>query len=344
MPISYFLGALGGVGLISRLGTIRWRLYLAFGFAAGMTVVGSLFALYASGNIAATMTEIISRSMPATVELLRLAEEASTLVASAPRLMSAQTDNHRDEISGDIAAQSKNLSARIERLRQLNAIENDELETARAAMVERLDALNQAVTERMKISAQRRALTVTVRKAHEDLLDAITPAIDDANFDLMTRNQAPATSTTLNQSIDALRRLLEIQAGINLLAGLLIELSIVTRCREPCADARPDCIGGAQYRSQSEGPAAIRSAEENRRTLSAPLGRRGQRRQSSRSAPMSSTASMTRNKSMPRPRRKRRACGRPSKSLIERQGTFARSLSARAMSQIRIGRILLFVL
>ena len=96
MPSLHFVGTQGGAGLMSRLRTIRWRLYLVFGFAAGMTVVGSLFALYASGNIAATMTEIMSRSMPATVESLRLAEEASTLVASAPRLMSAQTNNHRD--------------------------------------------------------------------------------------------------------------------------------------------------------------------------------------------------------------------------------------------------------
>ena len=107
MPSLHFLGMKGGVGSTSRLRTIRWRLYLAFGFAAGMTVVGSLFALYASGNIGATMSEIMSRSMPATVESLRLAEDASTLVASAPRLMSAQTDSRRDEIAGDIAAQSK---------------------------------------------------------------------------------------------------------------------------------------------------------------------------------------------------------------------------------------------
>src|SRR6202050_5659447 len=79
--------------------TIRSRLYLAFGLAAGMTVVGSLFALYASGNISATMTEIVSRSMPATVESLRLAAEASTLVASAPRLMTASDENRRDEIA-----------------------------------------------------------------------------------------------------------------------------------------------------------------------------------------------------------------------------------------------------
>ena len=74
-------GVRGWFDALSRLNTIRSRLYLAFGLAAGMTVVGSLFALYASANISATMTEIVSRSMPATVESLRLAEEASTLVA-----------------------------------------------------------------------------------------------------------------------------------------------------------------------------------------------------------------------------------------------------------------------
>ncbi len=60
---------------LSWLSTIRSRLYLAFGFAAGMTVVGSLFALFASANISATLTEIASRSMPATVESFRLSEE-----------------------------------------------------------------------------------------------------------------------------------------------------------------------------------------------------------------------------------------------------------------------------
>ena len=37
--------------MLSWVSTIRSRLYLAFGFAASMTVVGSLFALYASANI-----------------------------------------------------------------------------------------------------------------------------------------------------------------------------------------------------------------------------------------------------------------------------------------------------
>ena len=81
--------------------------------------------------------------------------------------------------------------------------------------------------DRIQIAAQRRALALAVRKAHESLLEAITPAIDDANFDLMTKSQAE-DRTTLNDSIDALRRLLEVQADANLLAGLLIEASMVT--------------------------------------------------------------------------------------------------------------------
>ena len=75
----------GRHGVLSGLRTIRLRLYLAFGFAAGMTVIGALVALLAAETISATMKEIVARSMPATVESLRLAEEATSLVAAAPR-------------------------------------------------------------------------------------------------------------------------------------------------------------------------------------------------------------------------------------------------------------------
>src|ERR1700692_3140065 len=251
-------GVRGWLNMLTRVNTIRSRLYLAFGLAAGMTVLGSLFALYASANISATMTEIVSRSMPATVEALRLAEEASTLVASAPRLMTASDDSRRDGIARDIAAQSQMLSDRIARLRQLDAGQTDEIEVARTAMVERLDALNQAVTERIKISAQRRALALSVRKVHEEILEAITPAIDDANFDLMTRNQGTSGNAALNQSIEALRRLLEIQSGANLLSGLLIESSMATDVanlapmRDPIASAQRSIEGNLKALPQTE--------------------------------------------------------------------------------------------
>jgi methyl-accepting chemotaxis protein len=333
----------GWLDVLSGLNTIRSRLYLAFGLAAGMTVVGSLFALYASANISATMTEIVSRSMPATVESLRLAEEASTLIASAPRLMTASDDNRRDEIAGDIAAQSQMLSDRIARLRQLDAGQNDEIEVARAAMVERLDALNQAVTERIKISAQRRALALSVRKVHEDILEAITPAIDDANFDLMTRNQTAGGNTALNQSIEALRRLLEVQSGINLLSGLLIESSLMTDVanlapmRDPIASAQRNIEGNLKALPQTEQTTKIAALYQK---LAAVAGNNGivtqrtnelNREQDARQVYAAATAEAARLR-------------QAVEGSIERQGKFAQALSGRAISQMRVGRILLIIL
>ena len=203
--------------------------------------------------------------MPATVESLRLAEEASTLVAAAPQLMAAEEESQRAEIALGITGQIQMLDGRIQRLRDLDASENGEIDMARTAMGERLAALSQAVTERIKLSAQRRALTLAVRKDHENLLEAITPAIDDANFKVMMQMR-PVLPAEL---IDFLRRLLEIQSEANLLAGLLIESSMVT----DVASLPPirDLIAAAerQHRSQLEGATGFRSANEDNRPLSA---------------------------------------------------------------------------
>jgi len=336
-------GVHGRFSVLSRFNTIRSRLYLAFGLAAGMTVVGSLFALYASANISATMTEIVSRSMPATVESLRLAEEASTLVASAPRLMTASDENRRDEIARDIAAQSQILSDRIARLRQLDAGQNDQIEVARAAMVERLDALNLAVTERIKITAQRRALALSVRKVHEDILEAITPVIDDANFDLMTRKEAAGGNAALNQSIEALRRLLEIQSGINLLSGLLIESSMVTDVanlapmRDPIASAQRGIEGNLKALPQTEQTKKIAALYQKLAVVAGSDGIVTQRtnelnrEQDAKQAYTAATAEAARLR-------------KAVEGSIERQGKFAQTLSGRAISQIRVGRILLITL
>ncbi len=329
--------------VLSGLNTIRSRLYLAFGLAAGMTVVGSLFALYESANISATMTEIVSRSMPATVESLRLAEEASTLVASAPRLMTAPDEGHRNEVARDIDLQSAILSGRIARLSQLDASQNDEIEVARAAMVERLDALNQAVTERIKISAARRALALSVRKVHEQILEAITPAIDDANFDLMTRDKTSGSAAALNQSIEALRRLLEIQSGTNLLSGLLIESSMVTDVaslapmRDPIASAQRSIEGNLKALPQTEQTEKIASLYQK---LAAVAGSNGMVTQRSNELNREQDAKQVYAAATADAARLRRAV----EGLIERQGKFAQALSDRAISQMRIGRILLVIL
>ena len=204
MPLGKSRLSLGGIrgrfGSFTWLRTIRSRLYLAFGLAAALTVVGSSFALFASANISATLREIVSRSMPATVESFRLSEDTNSLIGSAPRLIAVQDESQRAEIAG----RNRRRNPAICRpgsssLRALDASESDEIAVAQAAMDERLE---RAQSKRSPIASgfphQRRALALAVRKAHENLLETITPAIDDANFDLMTKSQAE-DRTTLNR-------------------------------------------------------------------------------------------------------------------------------------------------
>ncbi len=218
----------GRSGWLPRLTTIRARLYIAFGFAAAMTLVCSLIALYSFTKFGETTTRMVERSMPATVESLRLAEETSGLVASAPRLMAVENARARTIVVDEITNQTRSLVQRIERLKALDDSGSQEIHVAQIALVERLDTLNRYVSDRIAISEHRRAMALSVRKVHEEFLEGITPAIDDANYELMTTSQDGEYTATLRETLESLRRLLEVQAEANLLAGLLTEASLVT--------------------------------------------------------------------------------------------------------------------
>jgi len=208
------------------LSTIRGRLYLAFGFAAALTIIGSTIAFYEFTVIGTTTDEIVSRRLPTTAVSLRLAERASSLVSSGPRLMSAATDQVRTEIMANVTQQEKNLETGIAQLRALGIANIDDIDVSRKALSERLHTLNQAVANRITVSNERSYLASSVRAAHEALLIGLAPAIDDANFDLMM-NAKQEGAAALDTRLDLLRRLLETESESNLLAGLLTEASLV---------------------------------------------------------------------------------------------------------------------
>jgi methyl-accepting chemotaxis protein len=216
-----------GVEWLGWLSTIRVRLYLAFGIAAALTIACSLIAFSEFVSIGSTINEIVSSSLPATVASLQLAEEAGSLVSSAPQLMTAADDKSRLEIANKIDRQAKALTEGTDRLKMLGIAHTEEFDAARDALLERLKALNQAVTNRIAISEERRALGSWIGTVHEALLQGISPAIDDANFDFTTRNKQVEIDAVVNAKHDLLRHLLEIKSESNLFAGLLTEASLV---------------------------------------------------------------------------------------------------------------------
>jgi len=331
----------GGPFQFSWLRTIRSRLYLAFALAAAMTVICSVVVLFVSTDTAKTLNEIVSRSMPATVESFRLSEETSRLTALAPRLIAVEDEAHRAEIAADIAAQSRDLQARIEHLHALDSSEGGEIAAAKATMDERLNALKEAVADRIRISDQRRALAVAVRNAHENLLVAITPIIDDANFDLMTKDETD--KATLNQSIESLRRLLEIKADANQLAGLLIEASMVTDVsglppiRDLISSAERDIANNLKALPDSEQNNKIAGLYGKLAALGGDFGIIVQRinelkgEEKTQGLYTAALAEATRLRTA-------------VESFISKQGATANDLSARALWQLWLCRIILVVL
>ena len=308
-----------------------------------MTVVCSLIALYVFTIMSGTMTDIVTRSMPTMVESLRLAEETSGLVTSAPRLMTVEDEGRRAAVAGEIAKQARNLTLRIERLQKLDAGRSTDIQTAQIAMGERLDALNQVVTERIAISSQRQVVAVSIRKIHEELLEGITPAIDDANFDLMTTSQTVANKAALSESLETLRRLLEVQAESNFLAGLLTEASMVTES----ARLQP-------LRELID--AARRKIEANLKALPNPKQREKLVRLYDRLAAIAAEGGVVvlRIRELKSQHEAQLAfmatqseavkLKRAVDTLVEQHGETAQAISVRAAEQIRAGQILLIVL
>jgi signal transduction histidine kinase/DNA-binding response OmpR family regulator len=330
----------GQAASLSWLTTIRARLYMALSFMAAITVVCSLIALYAFTNIGGTTTEIVSHSMPAMMHSLRLAEETSGLVASAPQLMTAEDESRRSEIAEQIAQRARDLSARIEQLRMLDASMSTEIQAAQTAMVERIDALNQAVTERIGISDQRRAVALSIRKAHDGFLEGITPAIDDANFELMTKSQGTGTKAVSNEEIESLRRLLEVQSEANLLAGLLTESSLITESvrlqpvRELIDAARGRIETNLKALADPEQRRKLTALYDRLAALGGIIGLRAFELQRQHEAQLAFTAMQSEAVKL------KQAVDR----LVEQQGNGAQAVSARAAGQIRSGRILLIAL
>src|SRR6185295_18712998 len=118
--------------------TVSFRLYLVFGFAAGMTVVGSLIALYVFNNISWTTTEIVFRRMPAMVLSLRLADETNTLLAAAPRLIEVDDESQRAAVGAEVNEKQIRVIDLIERLRETTGTLDLDIDIAHATITDRL--------------------------------------------------------------------------------------------------------------------------------------------------------------------------------------------------------------
>ena len=209
------------------ISTIRARLYSAFGFAAALTIICSFIAYYEFIVIGATTDKVVVRSLPATALSLRLVEEANSLISVAPQLMAAKNDKDRLETANRFDQQAKNLVEGVERLKTLGVENTNDIDAARNALLQRLDALDQVVKDRISISDERTTLALAIQPAYVALHDALSLAIANANSDLMSTSEQAGIDAALARKLESLRRLMEMESESNLLAGFLTEAALV---------------------------------------------------------------------------------------------------------------------
>ncbi len=331
-----------GTQRLGWLSTIRSRLYLAFGFAAALTIIGSSIAFYEFTVIGLTTKEIVSRSLPTTAVSLRLAEQASSLVSSGPRLMAAGTDKARGEIMDNIGQQEKSLENGIAHLKTLGIGKAEDIDASRKALSDRLHTLNEAISNRIVMSNERSYLASSVRAAHEALLIGLAPAIDDANFDLMM-NAKQEGAAAVETRLENLRRLLQTESESNLLAGLLTEASLVSDASR--LEPLRDLIESAQRKIYKNLNAISERAQQSKlvglyKQLGAIGADDGVIAARAYELNQQHEAQLAFNAAQSEASKLKNAVD----NLVEEQGRIAQEISNYASSQIRSGQFILTVL
>ena len=115
----------------------------------------------------------------------------------------------------------------VERLKTLGVENTNDIDAARNALLQRLNALDQVVKDRISISDERTTLASAIQPAYVALHDALASAIANANSDLMSTSEQAGIDAALCRKLESLRRLMEMESESNLLAGFLTEAALV---------------------------------------------------------------------------------------------------------------------
>lgn len=210
------------------------RLLLAFGVVAASTVAAGLLAWIAFVSVSNAIQRIQDQNLPAITLSAELAEKGAAVVATAPQLIAAQTENERERVwdelqlllaeMSDLTPYSTGSPPHEEKAQQLKEL----LEQIAANLV----ALDLQVKKRFVLAELLAERTDRLRWIHADFLDEIDPMVVDARFNLesaLERIDAAGTNDQMIRLLEVLREetrkqeaLLKVNASGNLAVGLLV--------------------------------------------------------------------------------------------------------------------------
>jgi len=221
-----------------RLG-LAARLYIAIGGAVAFTLVASLVAWMAFIELGEQQQSVARENVPAITLSLRLARQSALIAAAAPKMLTVTTEDERLRVIAELQGQHAELDLMFDALAGTLSDDPENSETRAALNDVRTDsgqfsaslmALSQSVGLRLALQSELDRQVERAVDAHRELLEAITPLMDDATFYLVTgyRSLDDAAPVPLEQRIDESAQLYfaalaDLAAEANMMIGLLTE-------------------------------------------------------------------------------------------------------------------------
>jgi phosphoglycerate-specific signal transduction histidine kinase len=214
---------------------IKAKLFLALGGMTMLTVGASAVAWYAFTDIDRSVTRITAESIVGMAGSLRLAEKSAEITATAPALIASRSEDERAKEQEKLVRRLNEIFAVTEGLKVTGMAEARfaNLIEIEGKIATELKALDGAVAQRLRLSAQRQTAVADLAVVETRFRDALEPLVDDAIFNLVitseevTAKSKEAITGLVEGGVNALQALLTLRAEGNLAAGLLGEAAHV---------------------------------------------------------------------------------------------------------------------
>ena len=214
---------------------IKAKLFLAFAGMAMLTGGASAVAWYAFTDIDRSVTRITTDSVVDMAASLHLAEKSAEITATAPALIASRSEKERAQEQETLVRRLNEISAVTEGLKVTGVAETRvvNLTEIEGNIATELKALDGAVAQRLRLSAQRETAVAELAVVQTKFQDVLAPLVDDAGFNLVTTSEdvtaksKEAITGLVEGGVSTLQALLTLRSDGNLAAGLLGEAAHV---------------------------------------------------------------------------------------------------------------------
>ncbi len=238
-----------------RIG-LGMQLYIGIGGAVVITLSASLVAWFSFNQVGDSQNRVNEDSIPEMTAAFGVARQAGTLVAAAPRLVTAATPVDFTGVAAAVAREQTDFETRLQ---ALTPREGKEETVSRvlahgSEIISNIGAIRDSVSQSFLLSRRSEELLTKLETLQDELTRILVPAVDDHLFYALTgyRNlgQRPASPARhfSKSEFNRYRHMIELQAhattATQLLAGVtnLTEIPLIEPVRERFESAR-DGIG-----------------------------------------------------------------------------------------------------